>query len=138
MDNADNKRIATTLAQIKRNENVTFNLMHKQMTIMSSTMQKMLEPIRNLEDENERTQQLVAAIIKHMDVVSKTNYNQTEVLRMRTAINTFLETITMELEEFTIIQQKEIQTMDAIIARKFQHNMIDVEAFRMSYKKMVA
>lgn len=33
---------------------------------------------------------------------------------------------------------EEIQTMDAIVVKKFRHNMMNIESFRSSYKALVA
>lgn len=135
MDSTDNDRITSDLNQIKHNENATFQYMHKQTTIMASTMQKLLKPIRKLEEEHavmavtrnqiiDRTQKEVSAMER-----------QNQIMAIQTSVNAFLEAVNLKLEEVDAVRKEEVQTLEAVMAKRFYHNM---DVMQKQYKAIAS
>lgn len=137
MDHDDDVRITGMLDQVKRNENVTFHLAQKQTTILTSTMQKLLKPIRQLGEDYETLAQALTETREQSGKAMDATRRHEQMIETRTAMNAYLEAINLKVEEIADIRNEEIATIEAIMAKAFHHNMVDIDAFRNSYMAMV-
>lgn len=137
LDATDDERYTAMFAQLARNANTTFNLVHEQITLIRSTMQKLLDPIRNLEQDQANLQSTLNKVIDNLTNTTVSLSQKVDVLMVRTEVNAFLESVTLKLEEISLARSEEIQTLDALVSHTFHHNMIDLPSFRMEFKRLV-
>lgn len=137
LDSTDAHKYGEMFGKIERNQNVTFHMIHEQVTLMSSTMQSLLKPLQNLENEQGELQLALRKISNDVDELSNTTRREAAITNMKVAINSFLEAITLKLEEIAVIRLEEISTMDALIDGIFHHNLIDIAILKESYLSML-
>lgn len=136
MDVADRVKLQKQLDNAERNDKVSFYMFKEQMTIISSAMQDITEPMNKLEAEHamlmseaDTIGKRIANIDNHMNVLSV----KTEI---RTSVNTFIELITLKLEELAIIRSEEMQTIEVMINGNFRHNMVNLEFLKAKFDEL--
>lgn len=123
--------------QLERNNNVTFHLAEKQLTLMSSSLKDMLKPIQELEKDQESIDNAINKINHKLIHIENAADKEIRALEISISINSVLEVMALKLEEILVIRLEEIQTMDAIINEKFHHNLVDVDLLRAEFKKLI-
>lgn len=137
LDSTDAAKYEQMFEQVERNNNVTLNMVHKQVTIMSSSMKEMLEPLRNLEKEHQTLKNVTINIGRSILELENATHITTAMQDLKISVITFLEAVTLKLEEILVIRQEEISTIDALINGQFHHNIVDLEMLRESYITMI-
>lgn len=95
-----------------------------------------MSPIEKLGAEHTKLSNEVTQIITKVQSLGTYWATMADLLQARIQVDRFIELVTLKLEELLLIRSEEMQTIEAMISRKFHHNMVNLDLLTKKFMEM--
>lgn len=136
-DADDARKLQEQIKQAERNNKVTFHMAKQQITLISSTLQGILKPLKTLESEHEGMKIQMEKLEEMIRDQNMHAENSAQRSLVRTSINSFIEAISLKIQEIALIRSDEILTLDAMMNGIFHHNLVDLQLMKKQFSTLI-